>query len=175
VNPNSKHPFVFPYVKQIITERDTGRPRGFGFVTYTDWSAVEAAIAEMNNVELDGRIISVNRAEPKPSTDESYGYHGRTAPRGGGFHDNVARGLPGGRDRDQDRDHDRDECFKCGHSGHWARDCPSSNAGGGGGRGGRYTPPSARYSGGGVSRGTREDRFGGRPERYSADRFFDDR
>lgn len=126
----------------------------------------------MNNVELDGRIISVNRAEPKPSTDESYGSHGRTAPRGGGYRDDGPRGLPpGGRDRDRDRD--RDECFKCGRAGHWARDCPSSNVGGGS-RGGRYTPPSARYSGRGFGRGAREDRFGG-PDRFGADRFFDDR
>jgi RNA recognition motif-containing protein len=47
----------------VITERATNRSRGFGFITYATSTAAEAAIKEMNGVELDGRTIKVNRAE----------------------------------------------------------------------------------------------------------------
>ncbi|KAJ3669861.1 hypothetical protein LUZ60_010185 [Juncus effusus] len=147
---------------QVIKERDTGRPRGFGFVTYSDPIAVDNAISEMNNVELDGRIISVNRAEARPGSADGYGSRsggGRT----GGYRDDVSRGPPAVRDRD--------ECYKCGRSGHWARDCPSMNGtGGGGGRGSRYSPPAPpRYGSGGRGRGGGRGgggRYGGGGERY---------
>jgi RNA recognition motif-containing protein len=47
----------------VVTDRDSGRSRGFGFVTFATSTAAEAAIKEMNGVELDGRNIRVNRAE----------------------------------------------------------------------------------------------------------------
>ncbi|MCH2111065.1 MAG: RNA-binding protein, partial [Polyangiaceae bacterium] len=46
----------------VITDRDTGRSRGFGFVTYKDSSAAKNAIEEMDGRELDGRNIRVNEA-----------------------------------------------------------------------------------------------------------------
>jgi len=67
---------------KVITDRDTGRSRGFGFVTYTDEQAAQKAIAELNGTEFDGRTIKVNEAEDKP--------------RGGGF---GGRGGGGGGDR----------------------------------------------------------------------------
>ena len=48
----------------VITDRDTGRPRGFGFVTMPD-SAARAAIDALNGKELDGRTLSVNEARAK--------------------------------------------------------------------------------------------------------------
>ncbi|PIA34325.1 hypothetical protein AQUCO_03800132v1 [Aquilegia coerulea] len=138
---------------QIMLERDTGRPRGFGFVTFSDHRAMEDAIREMHGRELGDRIISVNKAQPKMAgDDQGYGY--------GGGYSSGGRGSYGSRDRPVGQS----DCFKCGRPGHWARDCPSGGGGGSGG-GGRFSSRS-RFSGGG-----RGDRFG---DRYG-DRFTDDR
>ncbi len=48
----------------VITDRDTGRPRGFAFVTMSD-SAARAAIDALNGTELDGRTLNVNEARAK--------------------------------------------------------------------------------------------------------------
>ena len=48
----------------VITDRDTGRPRGFGFVTMDDAAAREA-IDGMNGKEIDGRALTVNEARAK--------------------------------------------------------------------------------------------------------------
>jgi RNA recognition motif-containing protein len=49
----------------IITDRDTGRPRGFAFVEMADSSAAEAAIKGVNGTDLGGRALNVNEARPK--------------------------------------------------------------------------------------------------------------
>jgi RNA recognition motif-containing protein len=49
----------------IITDRDTGRPRGFAFVEMTDSSAAQAAIQGLNGTDLGGRSLNVNEARPK--------------------------------------------------------------------------------------------------------------
>jgi RNA recognition motif-containing protein len=49
----------------IITDRDTGRPRGFAFVTMTNDNEGRAAVEGLNGVDLDGRTITVNEARPK--------------------------------------------------------------------------------------------------------------
>jgi len=46
----------------VITDRDTGRSRGFGFVTFANDGDAENAIAEMDGGQLDGRNIRVNEA-----------------------------------------------------------------------------------------------------------------
>ncbi|KAI1330049.1 hypothetical protein F5Y16DRAFT_396615 [Xylariaceae sp. FL0255] len=46
----------------VVKDRDTGRSRGFGFVRYASDEDAEKAIASMNNVEFDGRVIRVDRA-----------------------------------------------------------------------------------------------------------------
>ena len=51
---------------KVITDRDTGRSRGFGFVTFSDGDAAQTAISEMDGVDLDGRNIKVNEAQEKP-------------------------------------------------------------------------------------------------------------
>ena len=49
----------------VITDRDTGRPRGFAFVTMRDDNAARAAIDALNGKELDGRSLNVNEARAK--------------------------------------------------------------------------------------------------------------
>jgi len=49
----------------VATDRETGRPRGFAFVTFSTPAESQAAIMKMNGVELDGRALAVNEARPK--------------------------------------------------------------------------------------------------------------
>lgn len=51
----------------LVTDRDTGRSRGFAFVEMTDASQADRAIAALNGAELDGRALNVNEARPKPA------------------------------------------------------------------------------------------------------------
>ena len=50
---------------KVITDRETGRSRGFGFVTFSEASDADQAISEMDGSELDGRTIKVNEAQEK--------------------------------------------------------------------------------------------------------------
>ncbi len=50
---------------KVILDRETGRSRGFGFVTFADDDAADRAVEEMNGRELDGRAIRVNEAQDK--------------------------------------------------------------------------------------------------------------
>ena len=50
----------------VVTDRDTGQPRGFAFVEMTERDAAEKAIAQLNGSDLNGRAINVNEAKPKP-------------------------------------------------------------------------------------------------------------
>jgi cold-inducible RNA-binding protein len=68
----------------IVTDRDTGQPRGFAFVEMTEDQEAQNAIAHLNGTELKGRALNVNEARPKPS---------------GGFGGGRSRGAGGGRGR----------------------------------------------------------------------------
>ncbi len=49
----------------LITDRDTGRSRGFAFVEMSDSAEADRAIAALNGTELDGRALNINEARPK--------------------------------------------------------------------------------------------------------------
>ena len=49
----------------LVTDRDTGRPRGFAFVEMSDTAAADRAIAGLNGTTLEGRALNVNEARPK--------------------------------------------------------------------------------------------------------------
>jgi cold-inducible RNA-binding protein len=49
----------------IITNRDTGRSKGFGFVEMPETAAAKAAIQGLNGTELEGRALTVNEAKPR--------------------------------------------------------------------------------------------------------------
>ncbi len=77
----------------LVTDRDTGRSRGFGFVEMSSDAEAAAAITALNGKEVDGRPLTVNEARPKAE---------RT---GGGFR--GGRGGGGGGGRDDYRGHAR--------------------------------------------------------------------
>jgi cold-inducible RNA-binding protein len=76
---------------QIINDRETGRSRGFGFVTFASEQSMLDAIESMNGKELDGRNITVNQAQ---SRGGGGGYGGR---REGGYGGGGGGGSYGGR------------------------------------------------------------------------------
>lgn len=49
----------------VITERDTGRSRGFGFVTFADAAAADEAMSAMDGQQIDGRTVNVNEARER--------------------------------------------------------------------------------------------------------------
>jgi cold-inducible RNA-binding protein len=59
----------------LVTDRDTGQARGFGFVEMSVNADADRAISELNGKELDGRALNVNEARPK--TERSFGGGGR--------------------------------------------------------------------------------------------------
>ncbi len=61
---------------QIITDRDTGRSKGFGFVQMSDDAAAEKAIAQLNGKEVGGRNLTVNEARPMQKRDFGGGGRG---------------------------------------------------------------------------------------------------
>jgi RNA recognition motif-containing protein len=63
---------------KVITDRETGRSRGFGFVTFSDETAMLKAIDEMSGKELDGRNITVNQAQSRSGGGERSGVVGVT-------------------------------------------------------------------------------------------------
>ena len=93
---------------EVISDRETGRSKGFGFVEMGSDEEAQAAIAALNGVEHDGRNLTVNEAKPKEDRPRGGGYGGG----GGGGRGGYGGGGGGGRG---------------GYGG-----------GGGGGRGGRY-------------------------------------
>ncbi len=79
----------------IVTDRDTGMSRGFGFVEMTNKSEAETAINQLNGAELNGRAMNVNEARPRP--ERTGGGFGGNRGGGGGYGNRGGGG--GGRSR----------------------------------------------------------------------------
>jgi cold-inducible RNA-binding protein len=73
----------------IANDRETGRPRGFAFVTFSTAEESKAAAEKLNGTDLDGRQLTVNEAKPKEST----GGGGRGFGGGGGGGDRNSGGY----------------------------------------------------------------------------------
>ncbi len=65
---------------QVVSDRDTGRSRGFGFVEMSQGG--EEAIAALNGMQMGGRTLTVNEAKPREDRPRSGGYNGGN---GGGY------------------------------------------------------------------------------------------
>jgi cold-inducible RNA-binding protein len=70
----------------IVTDRDTGQPRGFAFVEMSGSAEASRAIQELNGREFDGRALNVNEARPKAERGGGGGYGNRGG--GGGRRNN---------------------------------------------------------------------------------------
>jgi RNA recognition motif-containing protein len=68
---------------KVVTDRDTGRSRGFGFVTYQDDQSAENARVKMNGTTLDGRTIKVDVAQERPRGPSGSRLPGAPRPPGG--------------------------------------------------------------------------------------------
>ena len=68
---------------QLINDRDTGRPKGFGFVEMGSDQEADAAAAALNGQMVDGRALTVNEAKPKESRPRTGSYGGEGG--GGGY------------------------------------------------------------------------------------------
>ena len=86
---------------RVVSDRMTGRSKGFGFVEMPDRAQAQAAIDALNGKELDGRTLRVNESQPKPREERrggAGGGFGGGAGGGGGFGGGRGgRGGAGGR------------------------------------------------------------------------------
>ncbi|HBU60305.1 MAG TPA: RNA-binding protein [Verrucomicrobiales bacterium] len=91
----------------ILQDRETGRSRGFGFVTYSSDEEAKAAIEKFHDFEFMGRKLTVNEARPREDRGGGGGggYRGGGGGYGGGGRGGGRdRGRGGGRDRGRDND-----------------------------------------------------------------------
>jgi hypothetical protein len=120
---------------KILKEKNTGRSKGFGFVEMEDDEAAKAAIAALNETEVQGRKLIVNESQPRP---EGEGGGGGYKKSGGGGYGGGGRSGGGG-----------------GYGGGGGRSGGGGGYGGGGGRSGGsggYGGGGGRSSGGGGGR-----------------------
>ncbi|NLX04118.1 MAG: RNA-binding protein [Phycisphaerae bacterium] len=79
---------------QVITDRATGRSKGFGFVEMSSDDQAQSAIEALNGQEVDGRALTVNEARPREDRPRTGGYGGGGGGRGGrgGYGGGYGRG-----------------------------------------------------------------------------------
>jgi cold-inducible RNA-binding protein len=68
----------------LVMDRDTGRPRGFGFVEMNDSAHAQGAMSALNGKNVDGRDLTVNEAKPREAGSGGGGRGGFGGGRGGG-------------------------------------------------------------------------------------------
>ncbi len=78
----------------VVLDRDTGRSRGFGFVTFSDNASGRAAMEALDGKELDGRTVRVNEATERSPRSGGGGFGGRSG--GGGYGGGGGGGYGGG-------------------------------------------------------------------------------
>lgn len=66
------HPFGKVDSSKIITDRETGRSKGFGFVEMSDVSEADSAISKLHGADLCGRMLTVNEARPMERRDNNF-------------------------------------------------------------------------------------------------------
>jgi len=81
---------------KIVTDKFTGRSKGFGFVEMANDDQAQAAIAALNGSEVDGRNIVVNESRPKPEGGGGGGFKKRSFGGGGGGGGYKGKGGGGG-------------------------------------------------------------------------------
>lgn len=81
---------------KIITDRETGRSKGFAFVTLGDQSQLNASIEALNGYDFQGRALRVNASEPKESKPGGFRSGGGGYGGGGGGYGGERRGGGGG-------------------------------------------------------------------------------
>jgi len=79
---------------RVITDRDTGNSKGFGYIDFPDVSSAEAAMKRMQGARVDGRAITLDFATPRDNSGGDRGGRGRG---GRGFGGGRGRGGRGGR------------------------------------------------------------------------------
>ncbi|KAJ7300217.1 hypothetical protein O6H91_18G008000 [Diphasiastrum complanatum] len=96
---------------KVVNDRETGRSRGFGFVTFSNEKSMKDAIQSLNGSELDGRNITVNQAQSRGNSGGGGNY--RSGNSGGGYNNSGSRyggsggGYGNGRSGSDDRGSDR--------------------------------------------------------------------
>jgi RNA recognition motif-containing protein len=80
---------------KVVTDRETGRSRGFGFVTMTNDAEAQAAIQAINGTQVQGRAVGVRKSEPRPPREGGAG--GAGGGFGGGPRREGGGGFGGGR------------------------------------------------------------------------------
>jgi cold-inducible RNA-binding protein len=83
----------------IVTDRDTGRSRGFGFVEMGNDGEGDNAINALNGLDLDGRTMNVNEARPREERGGGFGGGGGNSRGGGGGYGNRGGGGGGRQSR----------------------------------------------------------------------------
>lgn len=119
---------------KIVTDRETGRPRGFAFVSMGEVAGANAAIAALNDQDYQGRALRINAAEAREPRAGGGG--------GGGYKGGGGGGYKGGGDRRGG-----------GGGGYKGGGGGGYKGGGGGGGGGGYRGGNDRRGGGGYGGG----------------------